>query len=96
MSGGSALTPAQLEFLSEDEFVTIVPNFSQIPLQLISLSVRSNEDTKSWLTLAFYICLGACSCISTRYACTSTFVVSIAFASSRQMSHSSTRLDASR
>lgn len=40
---GTALTPAQLEFLSEDEFVTIVPNFSQIPLQLISLSVRLDE-----------------------------------------------------
>lgn len=48
----TALTPAQLEFLSEDEFVTIVPNFSQIPLQLISLSV-SPYQKGSTLTLCF-------------------------------------------
>lgn len=34
---GTALTPSQLEFLSEDEFVTIIPNFSQRPIQLLAL-----------------------------------------------------------
>jgi hypothetical protein len=36
---GTALSPSQLEFLSEDELVTIIPNFSQRPIQLLALTV---------------------------------------------------------
>ena len=36
---GSALTPSQLEFLSEDEQITIIPTYPQRMLQLMSLNV---------------------------------------------------------
>lgn len=49
---GTALTPAQLEFLSEDELIQITPNFAQRPLHLSTTAVRLRESSVFALTRA--------------------------------------------